>query len=302
VWVTDRLYSISGVRIQIRSTTPRLAERAHTLVAPFLLPGDDPATSDLCYSLIGGKPPVRKGQRSYAFLYRETQRVMRTLDESALLAGLLEQIVTMVPRLFTGTYAIDAGMVIRDGAGVVLAGAQPAETRRLVAAFCARGYTYASSTLLCAGGADRVWAPCPLPLVAGDAEEARAYGEAGLAPSAEALTRDPEQTFPLAVCFPPGDVMEVTSPPPGVRAVVVVTQTPQEEEPAIAPLGKARAALRLLTHSAAYTVQGPQDERVTLLRDLLAGATVFELRVPASPNGLAGSAALALSAVEHALG
>jgi hypothetical protein len=298
VWVTDRLYSISGVRIQIRSTTPRLAERAHALFAPFFLSGDDPAASDVCYSLIGRKEPVRKGQHSYVFLYKETGRLARTLSEAALLAELFDQIVGVVPRLVPDAYAIAAGMVICDGAGVVLAGAEPAETRRMVAAFCAHGYAYASSTLLLAGTASRTWAPCPFPLVARDAEEAHTYARAGLALPAEALAQDPELIFPLIVGSPTRDV-DMPSLLPRVRALLVAGAAPPDEAPAIVPLGKARAVLRLLALSANYRER--QEERLSLLRDLVAGSTSFEMRVPALDAGIEHSVALARPAMEQAL-
>jgi hypothetical protein len=70
-----------------------------------------------------------------------------------------------------------------------------------------------------------------------------------------------------------------------VRGLVVAAVASEGEEPAVIPLGRARAVLRLVAHSANAAVR--QEERPAILRDLLAAASSFEIRYAPSADGLA---------------
>src|SRR5260370_18361044 len=94
-----------------------------SLFGRFLLPDADPATSDVCFGLVGGKEPARRGQRNYHFLYREIMRVGRTAEIAELLTALVGEVVAIIPRLLQfSAYALEAGAVVGQGGATLLVG------------------------------------------------------------------------------------------------------------------------------------------------------------------------------------
>jgi len=306
VWATDHCYDIMGTCARIRSTSIALAAQVDAALGRFVVPDDDPSESDICYNLVAGKAPTRRGQRGFHFLYLETLRLRRTTLVSELVAALIADLTMRLRRLLPNpdVYALTIGIVMRGDAAVLLTGVTPDATRRLVAAFCVRGYSYASGATLYVDPADRSWFPCPLPLVCADADEAAALRALGIAfPRADGA----DGAYPLVAELPPADATGSTTetspaslrrPTSAIRAVVVETPT-SDGAGAVEPLGRARAVMRLLERSANF--QGRAAERPALVRDLLAHAATFELRRPAEDVPPSAATELAVRAVDRAL-
>jgi len=306
VWATDHCYDIVGVRMRIRSTDVALAAQVDAALGRFAAPDGGLSESDICYNLVAGKAPTRRGQRGFHFLYLETLRLRRTTLVSELAAALIADLAARLPHLLPDpdVYALTLGIVMRGDAAVLLAGASPDATRRLVAAFRARGYSYASGATLYVDPADRSWFPCPLPLVCADADEAAALRVLGIAfPRADG----PGDAHPLVAELPPADATGSTAhttsaplrrPATAIRVLVVETSAPDGAD-AVEPLGRARAVMRLLERSANF--QGRAAERPALVRDLLAHAAMFEVRRPEGAGMAHIGDELAVRAVDRAL-
>ena len=306
MWATDQYYDIVGVRVRIHCTSTALAAHVAAALGRFAVLGDGPSQSDVCYNLVAGKEPTRRGQRGFHFLYLETSRLRRTTLVSELIAGLVDDLAARLPGLLPDpdVYALIIGIVMRGDAAVLLAGATPVATRRLVAAFCARGYDYASSTTLYLDSADRSWFPCSLPLVCADADEAAGLRTLGIAfPGADG----PGDAYPLVAELPPADATRSTAhttsaslrrPAMAIRALVVETPT-SDGAGAVEPLGRTRAVMRLLERSANF--QGRAAERPALVRDVLAHAAMFEVRRPERAGTAHVGDELAVRAVDRTL-
>lgn len=305
MWATNRLYLLAGVRVQIRCTTADLGARVDALLGYHALLDEDPAASDLCYNLVAGKEPLRRGQRGYHLLYKEIARIARTTVTRDLLNALLENIVATLPHLEPDVYALRVGAVTHGDDVALLVGADDAATRRLVAALCARGYGYASGALAFVELARGAVSALALPLIAANAEEARSFAASGLSLPA-ALDDAYPLAFDLAACSRSVDRqraesggLEVHAPEDGgntaspgrrvewpverVRAVVVEkamdTAGSVDAARSVTPFSRARALLRLLARSANFN--GRASERPVLLQRLLAQATPIQsYRVP----------------------
>jgi len=306
VWVTDHCYDIVGVCVRIRCTGAALAAHVDAALGRFAAPNDDPSRSDVCYNLVAGREPTRRGQCGFHFVYLETLRLQRTTLVSELVAALIDDLATRLPRLLPNpdVYALNTGVVTRGDAAVLLAGATPAATRRLVAAFRARGYDYASSTTLYLDPTDRSWFPCPLPLVCANADEAAALQALGIAFS---RVDGVEGAYPLVAELPPTSATSATERstlgplrrPETIRALVVETLA-SDGAGVVEPLGRARAVMRLLEQSANF--QHRPAERPALTRDLLAHAATFEVRRLAEGDTSYAGDELAVAVVDRALG
>jgi hypothetical protein len=299
VWATDRLYLITllpgvEIRLQVRCTDAAFAQRFDALLGRFAVPDGDPASSHLRYSVVAGAAPRRRGQRNYHFLYREWTQITRTLSVGELINALYDDLVAMLPHLVPDLYVVEAGAVARGDEAVLLLGDGPAATRRLMASFCARGYTYVSGTAIALDPVARSWSALPLPLACPDAAAAAELSASGVPLPSIALAPDAGEAFPLyldpvpadhargepaglAVSMPGERRPAREWPEDAVRALVVETAE-AGTAPRVAPLSRARAALRLLQHSTGFAHRAA--ERPALLAGLLAHAACFELSSP----------------------
>jgi hypothetical protein len=230
-----------GVRVQ-RGALPKLDGR--------LPPGTERRkvrSVDRLYSIVGGRHLSRRGVRPFTLLYGDADLLARSVDRSAILTALTDDLQLRVAELTPRRIFVHAGVVGWRGRAIVLPGASFSGKSTLVAAMVRRGATYYSDEYALFDERGRVW-PFARPL--------------------SLRTRNGTSTRR----FEPHKLGRVGAAPLPV-GVVWLTEFAQGKQKRPESLSPGRAVLQTLAHT--LTVRRRPQAAFTALSAAMQGATLL---------------------------
>jgi hypothetical protein len=129
-----------GVTIGVRSNDEAALEVVRAALPPGWRASDSPVVDNLL-SLWLGRPPARRGRRSYDLLYLGSQGVARTLDREELFDALENIALLTVASQAREHLFVHAGVVARNGRAVLLPGRSGVGKTTLVRELTAAGWS-----------------------------------------------------------------------------------------------------------------------------------------------------------------
>jgi len=142
-WAAGVSFVSYGVRVGIRVNKPEFLDRLVNRFPPVVRPSNV-SVVELLYSLILGGPGARPGIRKFNVLYRNTEKVMKTLNDDEFLDVFESDLKLHVAAGARRRVFVHAGVVGWKGKAIIIPGRSFSGKTTLVAELVRAGATYYS--------------------------------------------------------------------------------------------------------------------------------------------------------------